>query len=91
MESLTQAVFYNIPSDEPLSPLRCDVFSQGISTSQIQNKVDKLQMIFTDPQYMTPPFDDENGNYVMIPKVLYDCIDAEKTYASLAKNILEVN
>lgn len=91
MESLTQAVFYRIQSNETLSPLRCDVFSQGISTSQIQEKVDKLQEIFTDTNNMTPPFEDENGNYTMIPRVLNDCICAEKTYISLAKEILEVN
>lgn len=88
MESLTQTVFYNITTEEPLSPLRCDVFSQGISTSQIQEKVDNLQTIFNTPQYMTPPFEDENDNHTMIPRVLYDCIDAEKVYISSAKDII---
>lgn len=88
MESLTQTVFYNITSDAPLSPLRCDVFSQGISTSQIQEKVDNLQTIFKNPRYMTPPFEDENDNHTMIPKVLYDCINAEKIYVNSAKAII---
>lgn len=88
MESLTQTVFYNITSEAPLSPLRCDVFSQGISTSQIQEKVDNLQTIFNSPRYMTPPFEDESDNHTMIPKVLYDCIDAEKIYVNSTKAII---
>lgn len=91
MESLTQIVFYNpTPKDAemPISPLRCDILSQGISTSQIQKKVSAIERILTDPINMTPPHP-ETGIWVMIPRILYECITAEKTYANEAKSILE--
>lgn len=95
MESLTQVVFYDLSSkeaDKPISPLRCDILSQGISTSQIREKVTSIEKILMDPQNMTPPYPEggsSSNNWVMIPNILYDCIDAEKTYISIAKSLLE--
>lgn len=90
MESLTQAVFYNF-SSEMLSPLRCDIFSQGISTSMIKTKVEQIKSILFNKDNMTPPFQDNGGNMVKIPRVLYNCIQAENTiYSEYAKKLLEV-
>lgn len=94
MESLTQIVFYDLSSkgaDKAVSPLRCDILSQGISTSQIREKVLSIEEILTNPQNMTMPYQESGssgGNWVMIPKNLYDCIEAEKAYANDARRIL---
>lgn len=95
MESLTQIVFYDLSSKEAersVSPLRCDILSQGISTSQIRDKVTRIESILTDPQNITPPYQEgggPGGNWVIIPRHLYDCIEAEKTYVNEARRILE--
>lgn len=95
MESMVQIVFYNLSPkgvDAPVSPLRCDILSQGMSTSQIREKVMSIESILTKPDNITPPHPESGGsggNWVMIPRILYDCIDAEKNYLSFAKHILE--
>lgn len=95
MESLTQIVFYDISSkqaDRPVSPLRCDILSQGISTSRIREKVMSIEKILTDPKNMTTPHPEGGGpgnSWVRIPRILNDCINAEKLYVSAANNVLE--
>lgn len=95
MESLTQIVFYDFSSkeaDKSVSPLRCDILSQGISTSQIREKVMSIEKILTNPQNMTMPYQESGSsgsNWVMIPKNLHDCIEAKKAYVSDARRILE--
>lgn len=95
MESMTQTVFYDLSpdrADAPISPLRCDILSQGMSTSQIREKVTSIENILTKPDNITPPYQESSSSgssWVRIPQILYDCIDAEKTYLSIAKRILE--
>lgn len=95
MESLTQIVFYSLTHsgmEKQVSPLRCDILSQGISTSQIQEKVNSIEKVLTNPNNMTLPHPEGNGpnqNWVVLPKVLFDCISAEKLFIGKAKNILE--
>lgn len=95
MESLTQTVFFKIPSVEAeLSPLRCDILSQGLSKNQIQKKVEDIKGILNCPANMSLPFferDGKNGNEncIMIPQILMDCIDADKVYKHVAQSVLE--
>lgn len=95
MESLTQTVFYKLPNaEEQLSPLRCDILSQGISKNQIQEKVDTIWEILKCPDNMTLPHPEKAGNslhnnWVMIPRVLNDCIEAADIFKNTAQAILE--
>lgn len=93
MESLTQAVFFNIPDSKgKLSPLRCDILSQGLSKNQIKQKVEKIYDVLGTSEKMTLPFEEKSGNntWIRIPRVLYECIDAaEKSYKNVAQAILE--
>lgn len=97
MESLTQAVFYNLSTQEAqISPLRCDILSQGISGNQIEKKVAAIADILADPDNITPPYPEQSNqgpgnNLVRIPQILYDCIDAEKIFINEAQSILEDN
>lgn len=96
MESLTQAVFFNIPdSNEKLSPLRCDILSQGLSKIQIKRKVEKIYKVLESSDNMTLPFAEKSGNsgdstWIRMPRALYDCIEAaDKIYRDVAQVILE--
>ena len=95
MESLTQIVFYDLSSpnaDRSVSPLRCDILSQGISTSKIREKVISIEKICKASQNITMPFPESGrvgSSWVRIPKNLYECIEAEKKYVDDAKRILE--
>ena len=93
MESMTQAAFYNIPNKEgELSPLRCDILSQGISKDEIRSKADAISKILTSEENITLPFSEtesKNGMWVRIPRVLYECIVAGKVFRSVADQILE--
>lgn len=80
MESLTQTVFFKITGREDiLSPLRCDILTQGISKSRIQSKVNDIYEVLSRHENMTIPYAEESinklyNNWVMIPIVLNDCI-----------------
>lgn len=95
MESLTQTVFFQIPNIEAeLSPLRCDILSQGLSKRQIQEKVNAVQEILNCKENMSLPHQEKksNGtsdNYVAIPWVLRECIDATEQYRHIAQELLE--
>ncbi len=92
MESLLQTVLYRMKtSEEDILPLRCDIFSQGISNKEIQNKVERVHEILSVPKNLTPPFAEsaEHGPYVMIPYVLYHCMDAAEFYKGTLEKILE--
>lgn len=95
MESLTQTVFFKISGREDiLSPLRCDILTQGISKSKIQSKVNAIYEIVSEHKNMTIPYAEEsvnklNDNWVMIPVVLNDCIEAAEIYKNQAQAILE--
>lgn len=96
MESLTQTVFFNIPNrEERLAPLRCDILSQGITTKEIQEKVKEVNEILQCPENITLPFQEtlsnkETGIWTCVPRVLWHCIDADKTiYRKQAESILE--
>lgn len=97
MESLTQAVFYDLSTKEAqISPLRCDILSQGISGNQIEKKVAAIADILNDLDNITPPYPEQGGqgsgnNLVRIPRILYDCIDAEKIFINEAQSVLEDN
>lgn len=95
MESLTQTVFFNIPiSEAQLSPLRCDILSQGLSKNEIQKKVKIIYDILKCPQNMTLPFSEKGGKnsnstWVRIPRILNDCIEASEIYKNIAQTVLE--
>lgn len=91
MESMTQTVFYNIPDKEAhLVPLRCDIFSQGISKNIIYQKSELISEILHDNEAITIPFQEkDDGLWVRIPIVLYDCIRAFDIYKKIAEAILE--
>lgn len=95
MESLTQTVFFKLPnSEEQLSPLRCDILSQGISKNEIQEKVNDIWNILKVPDNMALPHLEKGSNslknnWVMIPRVLNDCIDAADIFKHVAQAILE--
>lgn len=91
MESLLQTVFYRITGNKKdILPLRCDIFSQGNTNKEIQNKVNILREITQTSDYMTPPFEYSNttNKFVRLPKVLYECMNADIYINSLSK-ILE--
>lgn len=89
MESLTQIVFYNLSTSlERVSPLRCDILSQGISTSQIQEKVNAIERVLADSNNVTLPYREAGNNWTIIPKNLFDCIEAEQVYSREANDIL---
>lgn len=95
MESLTQAVFYNLSTKEAqISPLRCDILSQGISTSKIEEKVKIIADILIDSNNMSIPYQERgskgsSNNWIAIPQVLYECIEAENIYINVAQTVLE--
>lgn len=95
MESMTQTVFFNIPDKEgELSPLRCDILSQGIPKNEIQSKVKDISDILINDEKITLPFSESNGKntndmWVRIPRVLYDCIEAANIFRNVAEKILE--
>lgn len=96
MESLTQTVFFNIPNrEERLAPLRCDILSQGITMKEIQEKVKEVNEVLQCPENITLPFQEtlsnkETGIWTCVPRVLWHCIDADKTiYRKQAESILE--
>lgn len=95
MESLTQAVFYNLSTrEEQISPLRCDILSQGIPTSKIEEKAIAIADVLAKSENMTLPYQEKgsNGssnNWVRIPRILNECIEAEDIYINVAQRILE--
>lgn len=95
MESLTQTVFFKISGREDiLSPLRCDILTQGISKSKIQSKVNDIYEVISRHENMTVPHAEKSvnklsDNWVMIPVVLNDCIEATELYKNQAQVILE--
>lgn len=93
MESLLQTVLYRMKtSGEGILPLRCDIFSQGISNKEIQNKVERVHEILSVTNNLTPPFAEstEHGPYARIPYVLYECMEAaERHYKGMLEKILE--
>lgn len=95
MESLTQAVFYNLSTREAqISPLRCDILSQGIPTSKIEEKAITIADILEKPENMTIPHQEKgskgsSNNWVMIPRILNECIEAEDIHINTAQRILE--
>lgn len=95
MESLTQTVFFKIPNAESeLSPLRCDILSQGISKKEIQEKVISISEILRCPDNMSLPYQEKSSNslknnWVMIPRVLNECIEATEIYRHIAQVVLE--
>lgn len=95
MESLMQTVFFKIPNIEAeLSPLRCDILSQGLSKKQIRQKVEEIRQILNCQENMSLPHlehggNGRNDNCVMIPRILMDCIDAAEVYRHRALTVLE--
>lgn len=91
MESLLQTVFYKMAANgEELPPLRCDIFSQGITNGEIQDKVEAVREVLTNPQQMSPPYEySSSKKYVMLPRVLYDCIDAAEQFSGSLQLVLE--
>lgn len=92
MESLVQTVFYKMAANGyELPPLRCDIFSQGITNRDIQNKVEVVGKIMSDPHKMTLPFEyvASSKKFVMLPQILYDCIDAVEQFSGSLQLILE--
>lgn len=98
-ESLTQTVFFNITppnSSKHLSPLRCDIFCQGMSNHDINNKVKKLEEFFSNDTNLCPPFVVGNylGNdiYTRLPYALKKVCDYEPFFVkSEASVIMEKN
>lgn len=91
MESLLQTVFYRMTgNDKDILPLRCDIFSQGNTNKEIQNKVNILREITQTSDYMTPPFEYSNttNKLVRLPRVLYECMNAD-TYINSLSKVLE--
>ncbi len=95
MESLTQTVFFKISGREDvLSPLRCDILTQGISKSRIKSKVNDIYDVLSKRENMTVPYAEGSANklydnWVMIPIVLNDCIEATEIHKNQAQAILE--
>ncbi len=92
MESLTQTVFYHIPStDAELSPIRCDILSQGLSKGQIKQKVKKIYEILSNPENVTLPFPEkgDGGMWIRIPVVLKECMEAAEHFKAVAENVLQ--
>ena len=95
MESLTQTVFFKISArEDTLSPLRCDILTQGISKSKIQSKVNDIYDILNKHENMTVPYAEKSANklydnWVMIPVVLNDCIQASEIHKNQVQAILE--
>lgn len=95
MESLTQTVFFKLDNaKEQLSPLRFDILSQGISKNKIQEKVNDIGKVLRCPDNMALPHLEASGNslknnWVMIPRVLDECIEMEDMYKNIAWEILE--
>lgn len=92
MESLLQTVFYKMAANGlELPPLRCDIFSQGITNREIQNKVEAVGKIMSDSDKMTLPFeyDASSKKFVMLPKILYDCIEAVEHFSGSLQLVLE--
>lgn len=91
MESLLQTVFYKVPAKgEELPPLRCDIFSQGISNREIQRKVEAVRKVISNPKEMSLPYKYSSSNkFVLLPRVFFDCIDAAEQFASDLQWVLE--
>lgn len=88
MESMIQTVFYKMKSAESeVTPLRCDIFSQGISTGEIQEKVDIVKDVLAEQNNLSMPFETDSNWYVRIPYVLFRSIEASK---SMICNINEI-
>ena len=92
MESMTQTVLYRAPTrEEELPPIRCDIFSQGITTSEIQRKVNLVGDIMANSHNMSMPFEyaKESGKFVRIPRVLYDSIMETSRFSQCVRANLE--
>ncbi len=92
MESMTQTVFYKMETKEgELSPIRCDIFSQGTSQMEIRNKAEDIEKILTNQDLMTPAFQENESSdiWIMIPRVLKECHDAKDLYKMFAGQKLE--
>lgn len=92
MESMTQTVLYRVPTrEEELPPIRCDIFSQGITTSEIQRKVNLVGDIMANSHNMSMPFEyaKESGKFVRIPRVLYDSIMETSRFSQCVRANLE--
>ncbi len=94
MESLLQTVFYKMAANgQELPPLRCDIFSQGITNREIQNKVEAVREVMSDSDKMSLPFEyiASSKKFVMLPKILYDCIEAVEHFSGSLQLVLEDN
>lgn len=91
MESLLQTVFYKVAANgEELPPLRCDIFSQGITNREIQQKVEAVRKVISNPKEMSLPYQYSSAKkFVLLPRVFFDCIDAVEQFAGSLQLVLE--
>lgn len=92
MESMTQTVFFAIKGrEESILPLRCDIFSQGITNREIQKKVHLVHRVLSQQDNLSQSFkySEESERYVRIPYVLYESIEAVARFRSSVRDKLE--
>lgn len=93
-DSLMQFVLFDTSvknSELDVLPVRCDIMSQGIPSSFINEKVEMIRSYFDKDDNMTPPFQESTGGeWMRIPRIMYNCIECGDCYTELKANrILE--
>lgn len=75
MDSLTQTFFYNVEKDNEFSPIRVDLFSQGLSKNEIEEKSNQIIEVLKDVNQTGPYENKQIGDFhTRLPIGLLDCI-----------------
>jgi len=81
-ESLIQTYFYSPPkglSSKKPSPIRIDIFSQGLLISDFENKKEIIRKKLEDENWTAPySIDDKNNIFTILPKSLIEVIKSWK-------------
>jgi len=72
-----------------MPPLRCDIFSQGITNREIQNKVEAVRSVISNRDEMSLPYEYASKKFVMLPRVLCECIEAVERFTGELSLVLE--
>lgn len=84
-ESLTQTVFINMAQmtqnpNTRMSPIRCEILSQGLSNVEISENVDFVYKILSNTNNLTPPFCTNDNSFERATRIPYVLRNAETIY-----------
>ncbi|MCK4528506.1 hypothetical protein KAW18_14130 [candidate division WOR-3 bacterium] len=90
-ESLVQTYFYRHPEVRPgkkVSPIRVDIFCQGLLESDIEDKKEIIRKKIEDETW-TSPYIIEHPVEVLLPKGLINVIDSWKEFDKTLESVLK--